>query len=204
MSTNTSNVQDISKRLGNGRVSFSWLTDNTNVSYLSLKIDDVPDVARIYHGVKIPFGFGIDANGNYGYIKRGADTVIPFKSAPSSVIVATLIGGRYADGSSNSSHAITTDNTVFTATSVSESLSGGRLTALKSCSGKLFLVGAQRGPEASATVKINGTTYVSGSAYTNGYKGDISLSPNDYITISLSKPDTTYAAFGCVLLVTLN
>lgn len=28
---------------------------------------------------KIPFKFGIDANGNYGYIKDGADTVIPFK-----------------------------------------------------------------------------------------------------------------------------
>ncbi len=28
----------------------------------------------------IPFSFGIDANGNYGYIKEGADSVIPFKS----------------------------------------------------------------------------------------------------------------------------
>lgn len=27
---------------------------------------------------KIPFSFGVDANGNYGYIKDGADTVIPF------------------------------------------------------------------------------------------------------------------------------
>ena len=29
---------------------------------------------------KIPFEFGIDENGNYGYIKAGADTVTPFKS----------------------------------------------------------------------------------------------------------------------------
>lgn len=29
---------------------------------------------------KIPFEFGIDENGNYGYIKVGADTVTPFKS----------------------------------------------------------------------------------------------------------------------------
>lgn len=27
----------------------------------------------------VPFKFGIDANGNYGYIKDGADTVTPFK-----------------------------------------------------------------------------------------------------------------------------
>ena len=29
---------------------------------------------------KLPFKFGIDENGNYGYIKVGADTVTPFKS----------------------------------------------------------------------------------------------------------------------------
>lgn len=30
--------------------------------------------------IPLPFGFGIDDNGNYGYIKAGADTVTPFKS----------------------------------------------------------------------------------------------------------------------------
>ena len=30
--------------------------------------------------MQIPFKFGIDSSGNYGYIKDGADTVIPFKS----------------------------------------------------------------------------------------------------------------------------
>ena len=29
---------------------------------------------------KSPFSFGIDSEGNYGYIKDGADTVTPFKS----------------------------------------------------------------------------------------------------------------------------
>ena len=33
-------------------------------------ISDIPN---------IPFSFGIDKNGNYGYIKAGADSVIPFK-----------------------------------------------------------------------------------------------------------------------------
>lgn len=30
--------------------------------------------------IPLPFGFGIDDQGNYGYIKAGADTVTPFKS----------------------------------------------------------------------------------------------------------------------------
>ena len=33
--------------------------------------------------LELPFSFGVDANGNYGYKKKGADTVIPFKSAGS-------------------------------------------------------------------------------------------------------------------------
>ena len=31
-------------------------------------------------GVSLPFRFGIDENGNYGYYKVGADTVTPFKT----------------------------------------------------------------------------------------------------------------------------
>lgn len=31
---------------------------------------------------KVPFAFGIDADGQYGYIKAGADTVTPFSSLP--------------------------------------------------------------------------------------------------------------------------
>ena len=40
-----------------------------------VKSMDSSDVRRI----DIPFSFGIDSNGNYGYKKIGADTVIPFK-----------------------------------------------------------------------------------------------------------------------------
>lgn len=34
--------------------------------------------------VKLPFSFGVDAQGNYGYYKDGADTVTPFKKNPPS------------------------------------------------------------------------------------------------------------------------
>ena len=36
---------------------------------------------------KVPFSFGIDANGNYGYIKDGADTVTPFKTGKHDIIL---------------------------------------------------------------------------------------------------------------------
>ncbi len=36
--------------------------------------------------------FGVDANGNYGYIKAGADTVFPFKSGAN--IIKTLVHGQ--------------------------------------------------------------------------------------------------------------
>lgn len=41
---------------------------------------------------KAPFSFGIDANGNYGYIKDGADTVTPFKLGEVELL-SVLTGG---------------------------------------------------------------------------------------------------------------
>jgi len=38
-----------------------------------------------YNSTEIPFKFGIDASGNYGYIKAGADSVTPFKTDPTSI-----------------------------------------------------------------------------------------------------------------------
>ena len=40
---------------------------------------------------RVPFSFGVDANGNYGYIKAGADTVTPFKRV--SKKVGTIVCG---------------------------------------------------------------------------------------------------------------
>lgn len=61
--------------------------------------------------IDIPFGFGIDSNGNYGYKKVGADTVTPFlkkysifdTTAPSYNIqnISTSLIGRYCVPSGN-------------------------------------------------------------------------------------------------------
>lgn len=41
----------------------------------------------------MPFGFGVDANGNYGYKKAGADTVIPFKNPQGTLTLTNPTNG---------------------------------------------------------------------------------------------------------------
>lgn len=48
---------------------------NTNLEDLQNNLETT------YNGQTVPFVFGIDANGNYGYRKLGADAVTPFKNA---------------------------------------------------------------------------------------------------------------------------
>ena len=49
--------------------------------------------------VDLPFNFGIDENGNYGYIKVGADSVTPFSKVSVVPIYSTGIVNRYFSGS---------------------------------------------------------------------------------------------------------
>lgn len=44
--------------------------------------DNIAASIKVVNGInnKVPFKFGIDADGNYGYYKAGADTVTPFKT----------------------------------------------------------------------------------------------------------------------------
>ena len=48
--------------------------------------------------VDLPFNFGIDENGNYGYIKVGADSVTPFSKVSLVPIYSTGIYDRYVSG----------------------------------------------------------------------------------------------------------
>ena len=52
---------------------------NTNFMTLSDNIDTNSNNINKLNN-KVPFSFGVDANGNYGYKKAGADTVIPFNN----------------------------------------------------------------------------------------------------------------------------
>ena len=132
---------------------------------------------------------------------NGSGKVTVNAAVPSSnVSVAHLIIGRYANGSSVSTHATTNDTELFTAKGEG-SASTGYVKVNKSCHAKLFVIATQRGSTASTTVKLNGTIIVSGSAYSNGYQKDVNLVAGDKLTVTLEKPDTTYAAFGFYLIV---
>lgn len=43
-------------------------------------VNNLIDSIKSLFNKKVPFSFGIDKNGNYGYIKEGADSVTPFKT----------------------------------------------------------------------------------------------------------------------------
>jgi len=72
--------------VGYGEVIDIWLNgkhDDVDETRLKECLDELADqiedeITPISE--KVPFKFGIDSDGNYGYIKDGADTVIPFRS----------------------------------------------------------------------------------------------------------------------------
>ena len=50
----------------------------------------------------MPFKFGVDSNGNYGYIKAGADTVTPFLTRTGNATAANVLSGKTFSNASSS------------------------------------------------------------------------------------------------------
>lgn len=68
-----------------------------------VKIGDGVDISEdgtisVPRPADLPFNFGIDENGNYGYIKVGADSVTPFSKVSLVPIYSTGIRNRYVSG----------------------------------------------------------------------------------------------------------
>ena len=64
------------KNLGYGRIGLSW---DDATGFLRMSVDNAPNIVNLKGNVSIPFSFGIDGDGNYGYY--GADgSLIPFRS----------------------------------------------------------------------------------------------------------------------------
>ena len=72
----------------------------------------------------LPFNFGIDENGNYGYIKVGADSVTPFSKVSIVPIYSTGISGRYLSGGVDTPAIYISENDVATCFSVYEIIKG--------------------------------------------------------------------------------
>lgn len=75
VNTLTEKVDNLHINSGYGRIRFKW---DDSTGYLRAAVDNTENVVNLKGHVTVPFSFGVDANGNYGYIKDGADTVIPF------------------------------------------------------------------------------------------------------------------------------
>ena len=75
------NITANTKSIDNLNTNITSLTGKVNTHYMTLS-DNIDTNSNNINKLnnKIPFSFGVDANGNYGYIKDGADTVIPFKT----------------------------------------------------------------------------------------------------------------------------
>ena len=68
----------------------------------------IPLKDRLESSSGVPFRFGIDGNGNYGYIKDGADTVTPFKNPTGTKSDTYTTNGTYdVDVENYKTHRIT-------------------------------------------------------------------------------------------------
>lgn len=79
-------TNSINNRLDSSDINISTLNNSltsisNNINTLSNHVNSLETkTANISNEVTIPFSLGIDSNGNYGYIKAGADTVTPFRN----------------------------------------------------------------------------------------------------------------------------
>ena len=68
----------------------------------------IPLKDRLESSSGVPFRFGIDGNGNYGYIKDGADTVTPFKNPTGTKSDTYTTNGTYTpDVTDYATHSVT-------------------------------------------------------------------------------------------------
>ena len=68
-----------------------------------LSIGRLPDDVGVPVNVpKVPFKFGVDSSGNYGYIKAGADTVTPFLTRTCNATAANVLSGKTFSNASSS------------------------------------------------------------------------------------------------------
>ena len=112
-------------------------------------------------------------------------------------VIAGVIAGTYAGGSSAQSCSFTSDPNFCTASTGTQN--NGTLNIKKAFEGKIYTLSTQRGSSNSAVIYLNGTSIHNTSAYSNGYIMDITLAVNDTLGISCSRPDTTFASFGVIV-----
>lgn len=121
------------------------------------------DLSAAYNSKTIPFRFGIDANGNYGYYKDGADTVTPFKTGINSKIIDQRIVGGSIESEKMYSRNITINDDYQYVDIVLVAFSGGTLSYNK-----------------NAVISVNTTNFVLDSEIKNS-NDSAGPDANDYL-----------------------
>lgn len=121
---------------------------------------------------KVPFKFGIDADGNYGYYKAGADTVTPFKTGDK------IINSRFPNGKS----LVGLDS--FVLTSNGRTYKQGSTVTVTELN---TTIGDNKVPNGSIRIYNKGGSGVSGMAFTPDY---IDLTDINFIFTSSVYADT--------------
>ena len=123
-------------------------------------------------GAKLPFALGIDADGNYGYYKVGADTVTPFKTGDK------IINSRFPNGKS----LVGLDSFVLTSNGKTYK-QGSTITISENTT----TIGDNKVPNGSIRIYNKGGKGVSGMAFTPDY---IDLTDINFIFTSSVYADT--------------
>lgn len=84
--TNATNIETLQHKVALNQENISTLTTNMSEAQedIAANISDISVVTArtqtTVDDVVVPFQFGVDSDGSYGYVKSGADTVTPFSS----------------------------------------------------------------------------------------------------------------------------
>ena len=129
---------------------------------------------------KIPFSFGIDSDGNYGYIKAGADTVTPFKRDAYDVIyvVTDTVSSNYTTRTGyvypfykNRLITYSTNNVSWSASATTTYI---KFTTEEKELDIIFGINIQHGTKCVCTPYITGANYtiIDGNMLTTGTAGN--------------------------------
>lgn len=123
--------------------------------------------------------FGVDADGNYGYIKAGADTVTPFKNGPKRISIGTVsIYTTSVDVKKYTDNWTKLDNSNFAFGNISLTVSGSVNTAVAGS-------GAFPTVTSNVTFSYNKTTGILSVKNLNADNSTIGVSSGGRLTIEI-------------------
>lgn len=146
------------------------------------------------YNTKAPFAFGINDDGQYGYIKTGADTVTPFNH----LVAIGFIDAAYHTGTNPNGNALLLDSDFSLLRSIDSGSSGYlQIRALADKTVTIFAILTERGTGGTQKVYKNGTDLT--SQITN--EGvTVNLQTGDYLRFYVSAISGGQSGLGFVLL----